>query len=138
MTSDDLLAARARQLEKREADLATIKERVLKARYTSIAQFEKEHANLIGDYNFEPGSLVLVCNTRIESDLSHKTKPRYLGPMVVIRHNHNGAYILAELDGAISKLLYAAFRLIPYHNRSASAVPVTSLVDITNVPADQS
>ena len=80
----DLIAIRARQLEKRESDLAAIKDHVLKARYTSIAQFEKENANLIRDYDFPPGSLVLVRNTRIENDLSRKTKPRYLGPLLVV------------------------------------------------------
>ncbi|KIJ29416.1 hypothetical protein M422DRAFT_144255, partial [Sphaerobolus stellatus SS14] len=113
----DLIALRARQLEKRDEDLQGIKERVLKSRYTSIAQFEKENANLIVDYDFKPGSLVLVRNSRIESDLSRKTKPRYLGPVVIIRRTRNKAYILAELDGAIHKNPYAAFRLIPYYPR---------------------
>ncbi|KAF8578479.1 hypothetical protein K439DRAFT_1362027, partial [Ramaria rubella] len=47
-------------------------------------------------------------------------KPRYMGPFVVICRNHNGAYILAELDGSISKLPYAAFPLIPYYPLSLS------------------
>ena len=71
----DLIAIHTHQLEKQESDLATIKDRVLKTRYISIAQFEKENANHIRDYNFLPGSLILVWNTRIENDLSCKTKP---------------------------------------------------------------
>lgn len=129
MTTEDLLALRARQLEKRQDDLMAIRDRVLKARHASIAQFEKQYANLIVDYNFASRSLVLVRNTRIETDLSRKTKPRYLGPLVVIRRTWNGAYILAELNGAVSKLPYAAFRLIPYLPRSKVSIPVTSLID---------
>ena len=48
--------------------------------------------------------------------------------MVVLRRTRNGAYRLSELDGAISRLCYAAFRLIPYHARSRSFIPVTHVV----------
>ena len=136
VTTEDLLSIRARQLEKRQEDLEAIKERVLKARYDSIAQFERRFANLIIDYDFEPGALMLVRNTRIETDLSRKTKPRYLGPLVVIHHTRNKAYILAELNGAVSKLPYAAFRLIPYHPRSKISIPVTTLVDAADTHPD--
>ena len=136
LTVEELLASRARQLEKRSEDLDAIRDRVLQARHKSIAQFEKSHANLIVDYDFKPGALVLVRNTRIESDLSCKTKPRYLGPLVVIRRSRNGAYVLAELNGAVSKLPYAAFRLIPYHPRSKISIPVASLVDAADFPTD--
>jgi hypothetical protein len=134
----DLIAVRARQLEKREEDLAAIKDRVLKARYTSIAQFEKENANLIKDFDFAPGSLVLVRNTRIETDLSRKTKPRYLGPLIVVRRNRNKAYILAELDGSVGKLPFAGFRLIPYFPRSRTIIPVTSIISSNDIPSDDS
>jgi len=50
LSTEDLIAIRAQQLQKRPEDLERVKERVLKARYTSIAQFEKDHANLIVDY----------------------------------------------------------------------------------------
>ena len=49
--------------------------------------------------------------------------------MVVIRRTPNGAYRLAELDGTVSKLRFAAFRLVPYHARSRSSIPVTRLID---------
>ena len=49
--------------------------------------------------------------------------------MVVLRKTRNGAYRLAELDGAISKLRYAAFRLVPYFARSCSSIPVTRVID---------
>ena len=75
LTVEELLAIQAHQLEKCSEDLAAIKGHVLQARHKSIEQFKKSHANLIIDYDFKPGALVLVWNTRIESDLSRKTKP---------------------------------------------------------------
>ena len=76
-----------------------------------------------------PGALVLVRNSSVETDLGRKAKPRYLGPMVVIRRMQNGSYRLAKLDGTISNLRFAAFRLVPYHTRSHTTIPVTRLVD---------
>jgi len=58
-----------------------------------------------------------------------KMKLRYLGLMVVLQCTRNGAYQLAELDSAVSRLCYAAFRLIPYHARSLSFITVTHIVN---------
>ena len=134
----DLIAIWACQLEKREEDLAMVKDRVLVVRYKSITQFKKENANLIKDFNFVPGSLVLVRNTSIKTDLSRKTKPRYLGPLLVVWQNCNNACILAELDGSVSKLPFAGFRLIPYYPQSCTNIPVTSIVDTDDIPPDTS
>ena len=35
--------------------------------------------------------------------------------MVVVRQTKGGSYILSELDRSVSKLRFAAFRVIPYH-----------------------
>jgi hypothetical protein len=72
---------------------------------------------MIHAYQFAPGDLVLVRNSRIEASLDRKTKPRWIGPMVIVRQMTHGAYILTEMDGAVSKLRFAAFRVIPYHAR---------------------
>ena len=66
---------------------------------------------------------------KMEGEASRDMKPCYLGPMIVLRRTRNGAYRLGELDGSISRLHYAAFRLIPYHARSRSFIPVTHVVD---------
>ena len=126
LLTEELIAARIRQLQKRPADLAAIHDRILASRHASIRQFEKQFANTIRDYDFAPGSLVLVRNMAPNMD---KMKPRYLGPMVVLRRTRNGAYQLSELDGAASRLRYATFRLIPYHACSPSFIPVTHVVD---------
>jgi hypothetical protein len=126
LATDDLIAARAWQLEKRQEDLSAIHDRILKSHFASAQQFERQHAHTIRDFDFKPGALVLVRNPGAEMD---KTKPRYFGPMLVIRRTRNGAYRLAELDGAVSQLRYTAFRLVPYHARSPSYIPVTRVVD---------
>ena len=129
LPTNELIAIHARQLEKREEDLATILSNVLRSRFESVHQFEKAHAATIKNHDFKLGTLVLVWNSSIETDLGRKTKPRYYGPMVVIRRTPNGLYRLAELDSAISKLRYAAFRLVPYHARSRSSIPVMRLIE---------
>ena len=58
-----------------------------------------------------------------------KVKPRYCGPMLVVRRTRNGTYRLVELDGTVSRLCYAAFRLIPYFACSLSFIPVTCIMD---------
>jgi len=126
LSTEDLLAVHARQLQKRLVNLTSIHNHILASRHASVRQFEKQYANTIRDLDFTPGSLVLVRNTNLNID---KMKPRYLGPMVMLRRTRNGAYRLGELDGAISKLRYAAFRLIPYYARSRSFIPVTHIVD---------
>ena len=136
LATDELIAIRARQLEKRQDDLATIHTHILKSCFASVQQFERQHEHTIHDFNFKPGALVLVRNPGTEHD---KTKPRYCGPMVVVRRTCNGSYRLAELDGAVSRLRYAAFRLVPYHARSPSFIPVTHIIDhndLASVAAD--
>lgn len=130
ITTSDLIAIRGRQLMKRAKDLAMAKQRVIAARFESIKQFEKQHSAVIKNFVFSPGDLVLIRNTRVEAEASRKLKPRYLGPMAVVRKTRGGAYILAELDNAVSQTRYAAFRVIPYHARSRLAVPVTQLVEM--------
>jgi len=48
--------------------------------------------------------------------------------MVVVRRVTRGSYVLAEMDGTMSKLRFAAFRLIPYHAHDCRSVPLTCLI----------
>jgi hypothetical protein len=130
MTTEDLIAQRAKMLQKRPEDLQRVRDQVVKARWESVKQLEKTMKNTIKDFNFSPGSLVIVRNTKFDKTLSDKTKPRYFGPMVVIKRTKGGSYVLGELNGALSKLRFAAFRLLPYQPRNLKAVPVTKFTKI--------
>ncbi|KAL5514794.1 hypothetical protein ACEPAG_2110 [Sanghuangporus baumii] len=131
MSETQLIAARARALQKRPEDLKHVKEAVIQGRFRSIQDFEKAHTATIKDYNFAPRALVLVRNSQIKNELNRKTKPKYLGPMVMVRRTKGGSYILAEVSGAISALRYAAFRVIPYHARTRIIDLVESLTHKT-------
>ncbi|KAJ3877716.1 hypothetical protein F5051DRAFT_329366, partial [Lentinula edodes] len=78
---------------------------------------------------FKAGDLVLILNKRIETGVSKKALPRYFGPMVIVKCTRGGNYRLAELTGAISRLRYAAFRVIPYHSRSTKRIKITEFLD---------
>ena len=137
LSSSGLIAWRARQLQKRQEDLESIRERVLKARFESVKHFEAAFKNQIKDFDFRAGSLVLVQNTRIEKELNRKTKPRYLGPMVVLHQTTGRSYLLAELDGAVSGLCCTAFRLIPYYSCLSSVICITELTDTDDENLDK-
>jgi len=49
--------------------------------------------------------------------------------MAVVWRSRNGAYILAEVNGTVSRLKFAAFCLIPYHPRSQKYLEITEFVD---------
>lgn len=118
-------------LQKRPQDLERVRSMVLKARWETVRRLEKDMKGKIHDFDFKQGALVLVRNSKIDKTMSDKTKPRYLGPMVVIKRTQGGSYILGELDGSLSKLRYAAFRLIPYLPRDVHSIPVTKFLDIS-------
>jgi len=49
--------------------------------------------------------------------------------MVIVHWTQGGAYILAELNGTISRLQYAVFWIIPYLARFPDSIPVTTPMD---------
>jgi len=129
LTTSDLIGLQARQLAKREDDLMKIHDNVVKSRFASITEFEKQFKNTIHDYNFQPANLVLVLNKKIEPESNAKCKPQYLGPMLVVHRSTNGSYRLAELDGTLSNLTFASFPLIPYYARTTKKPTITKFSD---------
>ena len=69
------------QLEKCPTNLTAIHKHIIASRFASVCQFEKQHMHSIHNYDFNPGTLILICN--IGSDMN-KTKPHYYDLMIIL------------------------------------------------------
>lgn len=118
MSHVDLVAERARLLARKDEDVEKARNTLALSRWKTAERWNREHEATITQRDHAPGSLVLVRNTAVEKELNRKHKPRWLGPMVVVRKTYGGAYICAELSGVVSKLRFAAFRLKPFIARN--------------------
>ena len=75
---------------------------------------------------------MLIRNTEIEKALNCKMHSQYLGPLIVISCNQGGAYIIAELDGAVFDRPIAVFQVIPYFTRiKIELPPLDRLINIS-------
>ena len=127
----ELIANRALTLQKRHDQVTKLHFKVYAAHIQAVIRFEQEHANIVKDFNFQPGDLVLAHNTAIERALNRKMRTRYLGPLVVISRNWGKAYILAELDGSVLDRPVAAFQVLPFFARKA--IPIADLHSFIDV-----
>lgn len=119
MSTVDLLALRTRQLEKLAVDVATAARRLAKARFKSKEQFEQRYEKRLKKDVYNAGDLVLVRNSAVEQELNRKTKPRYLGPYIIVKKTTGGSYIVSEPDGSVRIHKIAPFRLLPYVARES-------------------
>ena len=101
------------------------------AHVQAAIHFKQDHANIVKDFNFQPGDLVLTHNTAIEKAVNHKMHARYLGPLIVISHNQGKAYILTELDGSVLDWLVATFQVPPFFTRKV--IPMADLHSFIDV-----
>jgi len=88
-------------LAKHVTHVEKIKEKVTKEKIKRTLQLERDLQHKIEKFDLGPGSLVLVKNSVIEILADRKIKPRYLGPMVIVRKLQGSAHILAELDSSV-------------------------------------
>jgi hypothetical protein len=100
-------------------------------RLDAAMRFEKEHSHTIQNFDFKLGDLVLLRNTAIEKALNRKMRPRYTGPLIVISHNKDGTYILAELDGSLFDCPVATFQVIYFVRKSIALPPLNDLLDVS-------
>jgi hypothetical protein len=127
LSTEDLIASRAKALCKRQTDLAELSNKITAARRKAALRFEDEHAATIKDFNFKRGDLVLVRHTAVEKSLNRKMRPRYTGPEIVVARNRGGAYILCELNSTVFDRPVAAFRVIPYKARKKITLPAAAI-----------
>ena len=119
MTSQELIAARTRQLLRLPEDIAKARKVLQDSRSRFKEAYERKFAQRLQKEPYKPGSSVLLRNNLIENSVSieRKTADRYMGPYQVIRQTQGGSYILAEMDGTLLKHHVAAYRLMPYISR---------------------
>ena len=127
LSTTELIARRAVELQKRHGQVAALRDKVFETRVRAARQFEKEHAMVIKDFDFKTGDLVLVRNTAIEKSLNRKMRARYNGPYVIVTRNKGGAYVICELDGSVLDRPMAAFRVVPYFARKEIDIPTEAL-----------
>jgi hypothetical protein len=132
MSESDLIASRARALAKHRVHVEQMRQRIQLDKLKRLEAYERDFEAVIKDYRFEPGDLVLVRNTAIESSLDKKMKPRYNGPMIVVATNPRGSYILAEMSGAVWQQKVARFRVVPYFARRRIEIPdgIMAIIDL--------
>jgi hypothetical protein len=119
-TTEDLIAVRARALERRTEDLEEAAAHLNRMRRLGKEAFDKRH-NLL-QKPFEIGELVLSHDTAGSFDMSreHKLAFRWFGPFRVAQADQErGIYVLTELDGAQLNGTYAADRLKRFYVRPA-------------------
>jgi len=75
LSDEDLLAHWEKEFLKHQTDLDDLRQHVHAAHLSHMDRFSWEHASKIKDYNFTPGSLILIQNTRFEKSLNRKMRP---------------------------------------------------------------
>ncbi|TFK20819.1 hypothetical protein FA15DRAFT_599049 [Coprinopsis marcescibilis] len=118
-------------LQKRPKDLKAIRDTLHKSHIRSSKEFEKIYRESIRNFDLQPGNLVLVRNSKLDSSIGYKNKPRYVGLMVVVQRTQQGSYILAELDGSVSKLRFTAYQIIPYYPHLNKRIQITKITELS-------
>lgn len=139
MTFEEMIGSRARALAKHRIHLEQMRARIDQDKLKRLKIYERDFKAVIKDYCFEPGDLVMVRNTAVESSLNKKMKPRYTGPMIIVRRNRGGSYIVAETDGSVWHQKVARFRVVPYFAREKLELPegILAIIDCDEETLDR-
>ncbi|KAF3918141.1 hypothetical protein AA313_de0203932 [Arthrobotrys entomopaga] len=126
-TTADLLAMRARHLERRDEDLEEATFRLERHRENAAESWDERHT--VTDRTFQIGEMVLLHDTQLKFSHSAKLRYRWIGPYRIAEaYPEKGSYRIAELNGALKKRAVASDRLKPflirnYHNATQSDIP---------------
>ena len=112
----DLLAMRARQLQRRDEDLEEATLHLQRMRLEGKERHDLKYG--IREEELAIGSIVLLHDTRREKDMSRKLAFKWLGPYRISDAvRDKGTYMLEELDGSQLAGTFAGDRLKKFHPR---------------------
>ena len=112
----DLLAMRARQLQRRDKDLEEATLHLQRIRFEGKERHDLKHG--IREEELAVGSIVLLHDTRREKDMSRKISFKWLGPYRICNAvKDKGTYMLEELDGSRLAGTFAGDKLKKFHPR---------------------
>ena len=115
-TLEDLLAARARQLERKEDDIRQAQDTIRRSRQKNKVQFDKTHRRR--KEVLKVGDMVLLHNTVLGKQWSRKLDNHWMGPYLIrVARLDLGTYLLDELDGTELSGVYAGDRLKKFFQR---------------------
>ena len=122
--TSDLLAIRARKLQRRDEDLEEAVLHLQCMRFERKERHDKKH----GICNEEQaiGSVVLLHDTKREKAMSRKLAFKWLGPYRIYNAvNEKGTYLLEKLDGLRLAATFSGDRFKKFHlaNNVASTMP---------------
>ena len=135
--TSDLLAVRARQFQRRNADLEEATAKLRRSRLDNGIQFDERRRTR--DTPLEQGGLVLLHDAVREVDMSKRRKLNYRwrGPFrIKTVLNHKGTFTLEELDGTLLKGTYAGNRLKVFIVRRDGLEPLVSDSDHSDSDSD--
>jgi hypothetical protein len=118
----ELIALRARQLERRPGDILRAAKAQRKSREANCEYFGKNLRRRPDNENYTIGlgDLVLLQDTKLNSSHSHKLSDRWSGPYKVTdasRKEDRGTYKLAELDGTELEGIFSGDRVKKFVTR---------------------
>jgi hypothetical protein len=117
-TTQELLTLRIKQLSRRDEFIGETSVKLETARKKAADDFYEKNKARMMDHAYEPGMFVLVWNNYLDFQFGNKGALRWMGPYIVVQRRSSGAYVLAELDGAVLAKPVAARRIKLYHYRN--------------------
>lgn len=122
-TTADLIAMRARQIQRRDEDLEEAALYLQRSRLQGKDTFDESHKVRPED-DLSEGDMILLHDTKLDNQHSAKLSFRWTGPYRIAEAiNEKGTYKLSELDGTLLAGTYAGNRLKKFHVRSKYRSP---------------
>ena len=129
----DLLAVRARQLQRRDKDLEEATLHLQRMRLEGKERHDLKHG--IREEELAVGSIVLLHDTQREKDMSRKLAFKWLGPYRISDAvRDKGTYMLEELDGSQLAGTFAGDRLKKFHPRQQLLLDHAPDLDNEEIP----